>query len=140
MNHAQLAQLMYAVPATSVPPLLTVATALAGNSIPGGMTVEHANALLKLTLPNIGLGFAMADRVVAINRFHANLLGYRVEEMVGHSIYEWIAGPTRISPPGFVSADVPLRHRNGNIIRVHAVMFPILTPQTDRMVIVEPLG
>ena len=38
MNHAKLAQLMYAVPATSVPPLLTVATALAGNSIPGGMT------------------------------------------------------------------------------------------------------
>jgi PAS domain-containing protein len=140
MNHAQLAQLMYSVPADSVPPLLTVASALARGSALEGMTEAHGEALLKLTLPNIGLGFAMGDRIVAINRFHANLLGYRVEEMVGHSINEWIVGPRRVLPPRFMSGDYPLRHRNGNIVRVHAVSFPILTPRTDRMVIVEPLG
>ena len=135
MPHHVLAPMIYQLPSAVVPAFVHLASRLSDrlDALPRG------DALLQIVQPNVGIGLVMMGRIVAVNRWYANQLGYLPEEMVGHEVSEFVAGPYDCAEPGFTTRIVPVRHKCGHILRIRCTVYPLITDQCDRLVVFERL-
>lgn len=139
-THLYLSHLLYAVPLAAIPHLRTVIRSLAGTDRPVASNPVFAQALMKITQSNVGIGIGQRDLVVGVNQFFADRLGYAIPEIVGRRIAEFVSGPYQASVPMFTQRTIPLRHQDGTIVSAEVTVFPMLTETTTHFVIVEFAG
>lgn len=134
---AHLAALLFALPATTVAAISSIVAPMVPSHIPAHDD-EIADMISAICEPNIGLGVGHGMTMVDINRYYANLVGYRREELIGQPYTMLVAGPIAHDHPRYAVGNLTLRHRYGHLIPVRIVSLPLVTARTDRLVLVRP--